>query len=239
MRPCARSTESRWLFLRAALSWNSKHQNQRFNHRSTAVFALWSCTRCESRLRRPDDTWPCCVSTAFIWRVLVVPAGLMSLWRRRKSKDILSVCCFQSNLMDPTSHRTLELKPDTIAEWIRAGADDAARGHASPPTDSSFEREISAAREQAIRRVQSARQALERAETKSRVKLPKPLRSLRRDQEAVNEGLIDSMRSLLALQKNLLEEIESLHLKLEDVEMQLREQRSLQLGRRTSAGQPE
>jgi len=55
-----------------------------------------------------------------------------------------------------------------------------------------------------------ARQALNRARSKTDVNTIKPLRRLRRNQGAVNEGLIDSFSSLIAVNKQMATEITAL-----------------------------
>ncbi|MBA2622279.1 MAG: hypothetical protein H0U88_01480 [Chthoniobacterales bacterium] len=48
---------------------------------------------------------------------------------------------------------------------------------------------------------------------------------MRRDQSAVNESLIDSIRSLLAVNREMLNALETLSVKFEDLQTQLAEQR--------------
>lgn len=55
-----------------------------------------------------------------------------------------------------------------------------------------------------------AREALNRARTKTDVHTIKPLQRLRRNQGAVNEGLIDSFSALIAVNKQMAAEISAL-----------------------------
>lgn len=55
-----------------------------------------------------------------------------------------------------------------------------------------------------------ARQALNRARSKTDVNTIKPFRRLRRNQGAVNEGLIDSFSALIAVNKQMAAEIAAL-----------------------------
>ena len=54
------------------------------------------------------------------------------------------------------------------------------------------------------------REALNRARTKTEVHTIKPLQRLRRNQGAVNEGLIDAFSALLAVNKQMAAEISAL-----------------------------
>ncbi len=114
-----------------------------------------------------------------------------------------------------------EMSTAEITRLIRAGAKDAARGY--PPQDQLVDESQGAfgPNSENMRRVKKARVALQRAEAKNAVKAIKPLRSLRRDQAAVNEALVDAVRSLLALNRELLRELEQLQFRLIDVETQL------------------
>ena len=51
------------------------------------------------------------------------------------------------------------------------------------------------------------------------------LRRLRRNQSAVNEGLIDAVRGLLGLVREMGGELDAMNAKLKDLQMQLSEQR--------------
>jgi hypothetical protein len=99
-----------------------------------------------------------------------------------------------------------ELTTDQIAEWTRAGAvrpvATQVRGRSSG--------------ERTMRHhhpgfdFKKTREALNRARTKTEVHTIKPLQRLRRNQGAVNEGLIDAFSALLAVNKQMAAEISAL-----------------------------
>jgi len=66
-----------------------------------------------------------------------------------------------------------------------------------------------------------AKQALNRARSKTDVNTIKPLRRLRRNQGAVNEGLIDSFSALIAVNKQMATEITALSADLAAVRQRL------------------
>jgi HAMP domain-containing protein len=99
-----------------------------------------------------------------------------------------------------------ELTADQIAEWMRAAAE--------RPTN-----KLAAGRPSVERPLRhhhpgfdfkKAREALGRARTKTDVHTIKPLQRLRRNQGAVNEGLIDSFSALIAVNKQMAAEISAL-----------------------------
>lgn len=98
-----------------------------------------------------------------------------------------------------------ELTADQIAEWMRTAA-------ARPATQSSRRSSL----ERTTRQhhpgfdFKKAREALNRARTKTDVHTIKPLQRLRRNQGAVNEGLIDSFSALIAVNKQMAAEISAL-----------------------------
>jgi len=73
----------------------------------------------------------------------------------------------------------------------------------------------------------SVRQAINRAHAKTSIKTIAPFRRLRRNQGAVNESLISSIRSLLRVNKKMAREIELLHADLSNVVDQLAELRAV------------
>jgi hypothetical protein len=102
--------------------------------------------------------------------------------------------------------RSPELTSEQIAKWMRlaaarpanriaaSGAPTGPRSyHAHPGFD-----------------FKKAKQALNRARAKTEVNTIKPLRRLRRNQGAVNEGLIDSLSALMAVNKQMATEIAAL-----------------------------
>ncbi len=68
-----------------------------------------------------------------------------------------------------------------------------------------------------------AKQALNRARSKTDVNTIKPLRRLRRNQGAVNEGLIDSFSALIAVNKQMATEITALSADLAALRQRLAE----------------
>jgi hypothetical protein len=68
-----------------------------------------------------------------------------------------------------------------------------------------------------------AKQALNRARSKTDVNTIKPLRRLRRNQGAVNEGLIDSFSALIAVNKQMATEITALSADLATLRQRLAE----------------
>ena len=78
------------------------------------------------------------------------------------------------------------------------------------------------------------RDALNRARTKTDVRTIKPLQRLRRNQGAVNEGLIDSFSALLAVNKQMAAEISALSSEMATLRQLLAENEA----RSTSEQQP-
>ena len=99
-----------------------------------------------------------------------------------------------------------ELTAAQIAEWMRTAA---ARPAATQAGGRSFA-------ERTMRHhhpgfdFKKTREALNRARTKTDVRTIKPLQRLRRNQGAVNEGLIDSFSALIAVNKQMAAEISAL-----------------------------
>ncbi len=113
-----------------------------------------------------------------------------------------------------------------IEKWIWSGAKDSLRGH-PPSADEAVApslRFFGWGSENA-RRFNGARQALERASTKNNVDAVPPFRRLRRNQSAVNESLVDAVRGLLAVVRQLGNELDVVNAKLKDLQMQIAEQR--------------
>jgi hypothetical protein len=102
--------------------------------------------------------------------------------------------------------RSPELTSEQIANWMRlaaarpanriaaSGASMASRPYRAHP---GFD-------------FKQAKQALNRARKKTDVQIFKPFRRLRRNQGAVNEGLIDSFSALIAVNKQMASEIAAL-----------------------------
>jgi hypothetical protein len=102
--------------------------------------------------------------------------------------------------------RSPALSPEQIAKWMRAVA-------TQPRQEQPSER--AAAPSPIFRRhpgfdFKSARQSLSRARAKNDIDTIKPLRRLRRNQGAINEGLIDAMGALIAVNKQMAGEIAGL-----------------------------
>lgn len=99
-----------------------------------------------------------------------------------------------------------ELTGEQIANWMRQAA-------ARPTTAAAISRAPSDSRSYRDHPgfdFKKARQALNRARAKTDVNTIKPLRRLRRNQGAVNEGLIDSFSALIAVNKQMAAEITAL-----------------------------
>jgi hypothetical protein len=102
--------------------------------------------------------------------------------------------------------RTPELSASQIAQWMRAAA---AQPRLEQPADRGFHGNVSVRRHPGFD-FRSARQALGRARAKNDIDTIKPLRRLRRNQGAINEGLIDSISALIAVNKQMAGEIAEL-----------------------------
>jgi hypothetical protein len=99
-----------------------------------------------------------------------------------------------------------ELTAAQIAEWMRtAAARPAMRHTARPPVIDWTMRQHHPGFD-----FKKTRDALNRARTKTDVHTVKPLQRLRRNQGAVNEGLIDSFSALIAVNKQMAAEISAL-----------------------------
>ena len=115
--------------------------------------------------------------------------------------------------------RSPALTPEQIAKWMRASA-------TQPRQEQPGER--AAAPASAFRRhpgfdFKSARQALGRARAKNDIDTIKPLRRLRRNQGAINEGLIDALSALIAVNKQMAAELAGLSGELASLREQLAE----------------
>ena len=102
--------------------------------------------------------------------------------------------------------RSPDLSAEQISKWMRAAI-------ARPRHEQAAERGGSSA--PSFRRhpgfdFKSARQSLGRARAKNDIDTIKPLRRLRRNQGAINEGLIDSLSALIAVNKQMAAEIAGL-----------------------------
>lgn len=99
-----------------------------------------------------------------------------------------------------------ELTANQIAEWMRT----AAARPASTPSGRRVSGERTMRHHHPGFDFKKAREALNRARTKTDVHTIKPLQRLRRNQGAVNEGLIDSFSALIAVNKQMAAEISAL-----------------------------
>lgn len=99
-----------------------------------------------------------------------------------------------------------ELTADQIAEWMRTAA---ARPVARQAGGRSFAEPTMRHHHPGFD-FKKAREALNRARTKTEVQTIKPLQRLRRNQGAVNEGLIDAFSALIAVNKQMAAEIAAL-----------------------------
>src|SRR4051794_22618092 len=115
--------------------------------------------------------------------------------------------------------RSPELSAEQIAKWMRTAA-------ARPRLEDSVGRGTSVA--PSLRRhpgfdFKNARQSLSRARAKNDIDTIKPLRRLRRNQGAINEGLIDALSALIAVNKQMAAEIAGLSGELATLRQQLAE----------------
>jgi hypothetical protein len=102
--------------------------------------------------------------------------------------------------------RSPDLSADQIAKWMRAAA-------TQPRQEQRVDRDSPTRLAPGFHPgfdFRSARQALGRARTKNDIDTIKPLRRLRRNQGAINEGLIDSLSALIAVNKQMAAEIAAL-----------------------------
>ena len=118
--------------------------------------------------------------------------------------------------------RSPTLSPEQIAKWMQAAAtqprpEQPAGRPAAPP---------SAFRRHPGFDFKSARQSLGRARAKNDIDTIKPLRRLRRNQGAINEGLIDAMSALIAVNKQMAGEIAGLSGELAALRQRLAETES-------------
>src|SRR5688572_21024583 len=125
-----------------------------------------------------------------------------------------------------------ELTAAQIAEWMRTAA---ARGAmvttqtgGQPPIDRTMRQHHPGFD------YKKTRDALNRARTKTNVHTIKPLQRLRRNQGAVNEGLIDSFSALIAVNKQMAAEISALSSEMATLRQLLAESEA----RSTSEQQP-
>jgi hypothetical protein len=115
--------------------------------------------------------------------------------------------------------RSPELSVEQISKWMRAAATEPRRKMA---TVSDAHRGPSSRHHPGFD-FKSARQALGRARAKNDIDTIKPLRRFRRNQGAINEGLIDSLSALIAVNKQMAAEIAGLSGELATLRQQLAE----------------
>lgn len=113
--------------------------------------------------------------------------------------------------------RSPELTAEQIRKWMRTAATDPRREQPSPSG-----RQVS----RVFHRhpgfdFRNARQSLGRARAKNDIDTIKPLRRLRRNQGAINEGLIDALSALIAVNKQMAAEIAGLSGELASMRQQL------------------
>ena len=118
--------------------------------------------------------------------------------------------------------RSPELSVEQISKWMRAAAADP-----RPEVATIFEtHRASTSRHHPGFDFKSARQSLGRARAKNDIDTIKPVRRLRRNQGAINEGLIDSLSALIAVNKHLAAEITGLSGDLAPRRQQLAEKKT-------------
>jgi hypothetical protein len=115
--------------------------------------------------------------------------------------------------------RSPELSVEQISKWMRAAATEPRRKVAAAPDA----HRAPTSRHHPGFDFKSARQALGRARAKNDIDTIKPLRRFRRNQGAINEGLIDSLSALIAVNKQMAAEIAGLSGELATLRQQLAE----------------
>ena len=117
--------------------------------------------------------------------------------------------------------RSHELTSEQIEQWMRLAA---ARPRPAGPVAATWApMELRPYRDHPGFDFKKAKQALNRARSKTDVNTIKPLRRLRRNQGAVNEGLIDSFSALIAVNKQMATEITALSADLAALRQRLAE----------------
>ncbi len=110
--------------------------------------------------------------------------------------------------------RSPEVTSEQIAKWMRLAVarprPAGPRATISPVAATRAPMELRQNRGHPGFDFKNAKQALKRARAKTDVNTIKPLRRLRRNQGAVNEGLIDSFSALIAVNKQMAAEIAAL-----------------------------
>ena len=115
--------------------------------------------------------------------------------------------------------RSPDLSAEQISKWMRTAIAQPRHEHAAPRGVShalSFRRHPGFD-------FKNARQSLGRARAKNDIDTIKPLRRLRRNQGAINEGLIDALSALIAVNKQMAGEIAGLSGELATLRQQLAE----------------
>jgi hypothetical protein len=115
--------------------------------------------------------------------------------------------------------RSPELSVEQISKWMRAAATEPRHKMATV----SDPHRAATSRHHPGFDFKSARQALGRARAKNDIDTIKPLRRFRRNQGAINEGLIDSLSALIAVNKQMAAEIAGLSGELATLRQQLAE----------------
>jgi hypothetical protein len=126
--------------------------------------------------------------------------------------------------MTPMQIRSPELTSEQIAKWMRLAVARPTNKQAiiKAPADLRFYRDHPGFD------FKKAKQALNRARTKTVVNAIKPFRRLRRNQGAVNEALIDSFGALVAVNKQMASEIAALSADMATLRQRLAENEALQ-----------
>jgi hypothetical protein len=119
--------------------------------------------------------------------------------------------------------RSPELTNEQIATWMRQAATRSASKQATGRTSS----DLRSYPDHPGFDFKKAKQALNRARAKTAADTIKPFRWLRRNQEAVNEALINSCGALVAVNKQMASEIAALSADMAALRQQLAERESL------------
>ncbi len=125
-----------------------------------------------------------------------------------------------------------ELTTDQIAGWMRTAAPrPLARPGSGRPAEASVRSHHPGFD------FKKAREALNRARNKTDVRTIKPLQRLRRNQGAVNEGLIDSFSALIAVNKQMASEISALSSEIATLRQRLAEHEARSTPENNNSGQ--
>lgn len=115
--------------------------------------------------------------------------------------------------------RSPDLTADRITQWLRE-----ARATTTPEIapDRTLVRSVAFSNHPGFD-FKKAKRSLHRARMKNEIKAIRPFRALRRNQEAVNEGLVDALGALISVNKEMASELEALSNDIANLRRQLAE----------------